>query len=140
MLFLVHQVLADDTNQDRLRSFLLVFKAAREFVSEYETSTCPLIKFLFSTITVLGRYVFWSISFPFENLVGIFVEDGHLQSTASGSVRHAVSFASGKRVAKLTECLGLSIDWQCLSVPNVSRVNHSNFPFEFLCSFPLASP
>lgn len=30
------KVLADDTNQDRMRSFLCVFKAAREFVSEYE--------------------------------------------------------------------------------------------------------
>ena len=32
-----HQVLADDTNQDRMRSFICVFRAAREYVSEYES-------------------------------------------------------------------------------------------------------
>lgn len=31
------KVIADDTNQDRMRSFIVVFKASREYVAEYAT-------------------------------------------------------------------------------------------------------
>lgn len=39
---LVPEVLADDTNQDRLRSFLTIFGAIREYAAEYDAQIEPL--------------------------------------------------------------------------------------------------
>ena len=127
-LLFMAKVSADDTNQDRMRSMICVFRALRLYAGEFDPplSHWVLVVCWFYLLTknlhsglITNQRVVWKIrrqSFC-KSIIAFLhqldclsapLKDRDLQRQGTASIKHAITLANGKRVDKLVQNLGLA--------------------------------